>query len=191
MEKTYRGGFVRAAARVAIRLSVAVLLVAGFGSAARAQETGSPITRPCNHLCNTKLRFATAASSLDYLVTHGRIVPLSAIDPANEMVSFGLANSGGYFVAVTLPAGSLVARPGGRWIYKDQQARFTGGIQSMKIGPRRDALGGYRVDVVYFGDMSAATEATMTMLVRIGDDLFTDTGTWTQTQHGWSYALLP
>ena len=62
-----------------------------------------------------------------------------------------------------------------------------GGIARLRIRPRRDPLGGYRVDAVFYGDLSLATEATMTTLIRIGDDLFSDIGTWTQTPTGWVY----
>lgn len=189
--KTLLGVVRRGTVAGAVLASAAVVLVLGFSSRAIAQETGLPIFRACNHPCINTVRFAERPPSLDQLQLHAGILPSSSIDPATEPVSIGLANSGGFFVAVTLPPGSFRALSGGRWAYNNPTARKTGGLSAVRIWPRRTPTGSYRVNAFYWGDLSAATESTMTTLVRIDDDLFTDTAAWNQTQHGWSYDFLP
>lgn len=158
-----------------------------FPGRARAQETGDPILSPCSHVCLSSLRFARAYGQLDKLTLHMRILPISAIDPATEAVTVGLQNVVGTIAGETLPAGSIEDRENGLYDYNDPQARKAGGIAKFKIRPRKDALGGYRVDVVMYGDYSLATDPAMSTVILIGDDLFNNIGTWTQTKHGWVY----
>ncbi|MFM8409489.1 MAG: hypothetical protein ACKOCT_04365 [Alphaproteobacteria bacterium] len=164
--------------------AVAVLLA---GSEAVAQETGDPILTPCHHPCPAEIRFATSYGKLDKLAFHARIMPLGAIDPAAEDVTVGLQNVLGTIAGQTLPAGSIKARENGLYFYSDPTARKTGGIALLKIRPRRDPLGGYRADIIMYGDYSIATVPSMSTVILVGDDLFNNIGDWTSTKTGWIY----
>ncbi len=166
---------------------VATVATMTGASPARAQETGDPIITPCHHPCPAELKFGTAHGQLDSLTFHARIAPASAIDPATEVVTVGLQNLDGTIAGETLPAGTIGARQNGLYVYRNPQARKTGGIASFKLRPRRDPLGGYRVDIVMYGDYSIATLPTMSTVILVGDDLFNNIGTWTQTKKGWIY----
>jgi hypothetical protein len=41
----------------------------------------------------------------------------------------------------------------------------------------------------HYGDFSAATEALMTLQIRVGNDVFVNTSTWDRTSLGWYLAL--
>ena len=168
-------------------LVVALLLGLLLPASARSQESGDPILRPCSHPCPAEIRFAKRPGQLDRLVLHARINPASDIDPSTENFTIALSNLLGLIDGQTLAAGTITAGQNGLSYFNAPGARVAGGIARLRIRPRRDPLGGYRVDAVFYGDLSLATEATMTTLIRIGDDLFSDLGTWTQTPTGWVY----
>ena len=166
---------------------MALLLGLLLPASARSQESGDPILRPCSHPCPAEIRFAKRPGQLDRLVLHARINPASDIDPSTENFTIALSNLLGLIDGQTLAAGTITAGQNGLSYFNAPGARVAGGIARLRIRPRRDPLGGYRVDAVFYGDLSLATEATMTTLIRIGDDLFSDIGTWTQTPTGWVY----
>lgn len=174
-------------ARIAILAFVIATLALVAAGPARAQETGDPILTPCHHPCPATLSFAKAYGQLDKLVFHLRIMPIGPIDPATENVTIGLQNADGTIAGETLAPGTITARESGVYHYDDPQARKAGGVARLKIRPRKDPLGGYRVDIVMYGDYSIATLPTMSTVFLVGDDLFNDIGTWTQAKNGWVY----
>ena len=140
-----------------------------------------------------RIRFATgelAGDAHDQLVVHGRIVPMTPIDPPNEQVGVILTNAAGVLYRAAVPPGALVARgTGSRFIYRDADAARTRcGIAKieMRYVPAR---GYYRVRVVAYGDLSAATDPAMTLQFKVGDDGFVNSGLWQPTASGWKLVL--
>lgn len=172
--------------RFIVAIAAVAVTLLSWGDA-RAQETGDPILRPCRHPCPAELRFASAYGQLDKLIFHARITPVGTIDPANESVTIGLQNALGTIAGETLAPGTIDARQNGVYFYSDPTARKTGGIAQLKIRPRRDPLGGYRVDIIMYGDYSIATLPTMSTVILVGDDLSNNVGVWTETKTGWVY----
>lgn len=187
---TERGG-VRALAR---RTAGAALLVLGgmlLAGDVSAQELPQPITRPCVHPCLNKIQFAKDPR-LDKLTLHGRIIPLSSIDPAFEAFTLELTNANGTVFSATLNPGDLKEAAGGRRaIYRNPSARLTGGLFRVQIAQRNDPAGGYRVDIVAYGDMSSATLPEMTVFLLVGDDAFFTSDPWIERRNGWVVDFLP
>jgi len=155
------------------------------GSHAAAQEIPQPIGRPCKHPCVNKIRFVPGPK-LDILELHARIVPVSSIDPASEAFTVELTDGGGGTIfTATLNPGAFTLR-GKRYIYRNPAARTAGGLFRVQIAERENAGDGYRVDVIAYGDLSAATTPDITTFIAVGDDGFFDTSMWTQRSYGWS-----
>lgn len=176
-------------------LVLSLVIVAGLASGvgtAGAQEISQPITRPCKHPCPNRIRFATAPR-LDSLELHARVVPQTSIDPAFESFFVELSDSNGVvFFAVSVGPGDMKDTNGGRRaFYRNAAARTSGGIYQVTIAQRHDAIGGYRVDVRAYGDLSGATSGDITTAITIGDDLFSNTSTWLPQQDGWAVDFAP
>jgi hypothetical protein len=174
-------------------LPVMVLLVVGMvsGTDVAAQEIPQQITRPCKHPCLNKIRFV-AGPRLDKLELHARIVPLTSIDPAGESFLVELSNANGTIFTATLNPGDFVTTNGGkRYIYRNPAARTAGGLFRVQIAQRKDANEGYRVDLLAYADLTAATEAEMTTFLVVGDDGFFDTSTWLARNDGWVVDFQP
>lgn len=157
-----------------------------------AQEVPQPITRPCKHPCPNRIRFLPAPR-LDSLELHARIVPVSGIDPANEDFAVELTDGNGNSIfAAALPPGALRdTNAGKRVVYKNPAAKRTGGLFSVLITPRRDSLGGYRVDIRAYGDFTPPVSADITTFLAIGNDPFFDSQTWTPRSDGFSVDFNP
>ena len=167
-------------------LAAAVLLAS---QAARAQELPLPITRPCSHPCVNKIELRPG---LDRLTLHARIVPATGIDPTAEPFTIELSDAGQTLFTATVPPGNFVETAAGRrWALRNPAARTTGGLFRVLITQRNDGAGGYRVDVVAYGDLSAATTPDMSLFLVVGDDGFFDAGPWTQRVYGWSRDFAP
>lgn len=158
----------------------------------RAQEIPQPISRPCKHPCPNKLRF-DPGPRLDSLEIHARVVPLSSIDPANETFAFELTDvNGNTIFGATLAAGDLRDSNGGkRALYRNPAAKQTGGLYSVLITPRRDAIEGFRVDIRAYGNFTPPASDVITTFIAIGNDPFFDTRTWSPRQDGWSVDFTP
>jgi len=173
-------------------LAATVLLVVSAVLAPRpggAQEIPLPITRPCKHPCVNKILFASGPQ-LDKLELHARIVPATSIDPAGETFVFELSNANGTIFSATLPPGAF-ATSKKRYIYRNPAARTAGGLYRVTISERHDANEGFRVDLLAYGDLSAATLADMTTIIAVGGDGFFNSGPWNQLKHGWSLDFAP
>ncbi|MBY0275004.1 hypothetical protein K2Z84_06670 [Candidatus Binatia bacterium] len=158
----------------------------------RAQEIPQPISRPCKHPCPNRIRFQ-ASPRLDSVEIHARIVPVSSIDPANENFAFELTDGNGNSIfAAFLPAGSMRdTNAGKRVVYKNSAAKTAGGLYSVLITPRKDAIGGYRVDIRGYGDFTPPVSADITTFMAIGNDPFFDTRAWTPRADGYSVDFAP
>jgi hypothetical protein len=172
--------------------ALAAVALATLPAPSRAQEIPQPITRPCKHPCPNRIRFAPAPG-LDSLELHARIIPQSSIDPAFETFFVELSDANGnVFFAVSVSPGDMKETNGGRRaVYRNPAARSAGGVYQVTIMPRHDAIGGYRVDVRAYGDLSGATMADITTAITIGDDPFFDNGPWTQRSDGWVRDFIP
>lgn len=171
---------------------VIVAAVASGAAIAGAQEISQPITRPCKHPCPNRIRFA-AAPRLDSLELHARVVPQTSIDPAFETFFVELSDGNGIvFFAVSVSPGDMKDTNGGRKVfYRNPAARAAGGVYQVTIAPRHDAIGGYRIDVRAYGDLSGATSGDITTAITIGNDLFSNTSTWLPQQDGWAVDFTP
>jgi hypothetical protein len=171
-----------------VMLGLATLLVA---APSRAQEIPQPISRPCKHPCPNKIKFANAPR-LDSIELHARIVPISSIDPASEPVTVELSDPNGVLFTATLNPGDIKTTNGGkRWLYRNPAAKTAGGIYRLSIAPRHDVNEGYRVDVLAYGDLSAATDPNISTFIVVGGDSFFDNGPWTPHKNGWMRDFTP
>lgn len=170
----------------------AALALATLPAVARAQELPQPISRPCKHPCPNKLRF-DAGPRLDSVEIHARVVPLTSIDPAGETFAFELTDvNGNTIFGATLAAGDLRDTNGGkRTLYRNPAAKKTGGLYSVLITPRHDAIEGFRVDIRAYGNFTPPATDVITTFIAIGNDPFFDTRTWSPRHDGWSVDFTP
>ena len=158
---------------------------------AGAQELPQQITRPCKHPCPNKITFESAPH-LDSLELHARITPMVSIDPATQPFTVSLSNANGTIFTATLNPGDFKVTNGGkRFIFRNLAARKTGGLFRVQIAERHDGPGGYRVDVLAYGDLSAATLPDMTTIIAVGPNGFFDNSPWDPRNHGWSHDFMP
>ncbi len=155
----------------------------GMDSCTNICLSSNQITHPCKHPCQTLIRFIGTATTNDVFEFHGRVTPGTSIDPPNESFSISLSNANGVLFSGTVPPGSMRGRR--YWTFRVPGARKAGGLSLVRVTPRSDVPGTYKVDVRAYGDFTAATLAEMTIAVTIGDDPFSNTTTWTQTSNGW------
>jgi len=136
------------------------------------------------------LRFApisrTGPDKPDSLSVRSAFPVGTTIDAADDF-SIVLRNSSGVVYSASLESGDLVLR-GKTFSFTDRTARSgagtSDGIFLVKI---REVPGnrGTRITVRAFADLSAATEASMTLELRVGDDTITITDTWQPKAWGW------
>lgn len=177
--------------KLAVRgLLLALALVATWSVAAPAQEIPQPIVRPCKHPCLNKVRFVP--NRLDKLELHAGLLPLSSMDPGFETFTIELSNANGTIFTATLPPGAILTTNGGkRYSYRNPTARTAGGIYRVVVTQKKNAADGYRVDLIAYGDLSAATEADMSTFIAVGDDAFFDNSTWLARKDGWVVDFPP
>jgi hypothetical protein len=109
----------------------------------------------------------------------------------NEQVGVILSNAAGILYRAAVPPGALVARGSReqRFIYRDADAaRARCGIAKIEMR-YQPAHGYYRVRVIAYGDLSAATDPAMTLQLKVGDDGFVNSGVWERTASGWKLVL--
>jgi hypothetical protein len=121
----------------------------------------------------------------DRLMIHGTVSPCEPLDWAGSEVAGVLTNAKGVVAAFTLPAGSLVQRAAKRFTFNDRTARATrSGLAKLRISGKRNSF-----LFQLHGDLSDATDPTMTFQFRVGEHVFVHTGTWKKTSRGWSLSL--
>lgn len=139
----------------------------------------------CSHNCPDKLRWGKNGK-LDQLVVKSAFGPATVIDE-NDSLSISLKNAAGTIFSATLNAGDLSQR-GRNLVFSDKGAKlgrgFRGGIASVKIQDIPKGLG-TRVTIEVYGDLSAANDPTMTLRIRVGDDVTSVTDTWEELAFGW------
>jgi hypothetical protein len=160
------------------------------------QPTGTAAATPievCNHVCFDILRFAQISSTgpdkPDSLSVRSAFPAGATIDAADDF-SIVLRNGSGVVYSASLPSGGLVMR-GKTLSFTDHTARTGAGthdglflVKVRQVANNR----GTRITVQAFGDLSAATEATMTLELRVGDDRIVITDTWKPKAWGWQRA---
>jgi cysteine-rich repeat protein len=131
-----------------------------------------------------------AGPGLDEFTLHGRIVPLTPIDPSTETVAVLVSNENGVIYRGELQPGDMGGRGGKAvpWRFTDRKAAKQGnglrdGIARLSIAKTQG--GPYVVNILAYGDFSAATLPDMTVQFVVGDDAFQNTGTWKQVSYGW------
>ncbi|MEW6272072.1 MAG: hypothetical protein AB1689_22550, partial [Thermodesulfobacteriota bacterium] len=165
---------------VAIGTALLVAMAPGLG-AGRADAAQGTLVSACNGTigCPNKILLRNAVDTLQF---HAKITPMSAINPPAEDFSLTLRNANGVIFTETLGSNQL-QKVDNRFQFRDPSARRTAGFSRVTI--RRKGGGMYRVDVIAHGDMSAATLASMTVEIRIGDDTFATQNTWDDREFGW------
>jgi len=112
--------------------------------------------------------------------------PGAVIDP-NDPVSIVLSNANGIVFAADLLPGDLSLR-GKTLIFSDKGAKkgnpIRGGLASVKIAATPQGTG-TRITIEAYADMSAATEAQMTLEISVGDDENGVVDTWESRAYGW------
>jgi len=139
-----------------------------------------PIVHPCRHPCPSRIALAGRIDALELSVG---FAPATPVDPAAEELSVRVANAGGTIATFLVPAGSLDQVGTRTFQVRDVTARLAGGVGRARVKLRPD--GTVRLNLLAFGDLSAATSAGMTVEIRLGDDVATTAQAWVQRQHGW------
>jgi hypothetical protein len=113
--------------------------------------------------------------------------PIGAFIPDNADLDILLENAAGVVYHASLFPGDL-SRRGKSLVFIDRNAKkgagFRGGLANVKIQEVPNGLG-MRVTIEAYGDLSAATDPTMTLTIRVGQHLSEITDTWQQTNFGW------
>ena len=123
------------------------------------------------------------------LSLHGRIMPLTPIDPVADGLGIIVTNTNGVVFRGRLLPGDL-KRVRNRFTFGDRAAAAgngrRGGIQKIVLSKDRAR---YRLTLRAFGDLDAATVPVMTVQIVIGDDAFFSKGEWWRTKRGWKFEL--
>lgn len=146
-------------------------------------DTGGVPNRACNSNCTGRIakdpgsiKFNVGRSAIDRLQINGRIMPPAPIDPSTMVVGVILSKTNGGDIIYTgqLPVGALTPL-GRKFAYRNRGAKTAGGFSEFQFSPHK---GGYRMKLVAFGDLSAATDPDMTVEVDFGAGQYTNTATW-------------
>jgi uncharacterized repeat protein (TIGR01451 family) len=125
---------------------------------------------------------------------HGRFIPQTPADPFAEGFRYVLSNENGVIYSAELLPGDMRVRTRknlSKWTWKDTTARksrgLRDGIYRLGIHQRLEKSGdiSYVMTILAYGDMSAATLATMTTHIYIGDDVAFLTAEWSGQLGGW------
>ncbi len=128
--------------------------------------------------------------SLDMLRVFGAILPRTTFDPTTERFGIAVSNSAGVLFSAAVPPGGLGPRGETRWVLRDPAARLNGGIFSASLKREETSDGTVlRFVIVAFGEFSAATDASMSIEIAIGDDAAVHTTDWTSLGSGWRVEL--
>jgi cysteine-rich repeat protein len=143
-----------------------------------------PITPICHHPCPSLIRFRPDAR--DKLYTRFGIAADPAFDPTLRPFKVSLYNSTGLLYSGELLAGDI-EKNGRRYQFFDPDAALTGGsrdgIRFLQMSRRPDGL--WRFQMKAFADLSTATEPVMTIVIQVGDEVFSVTAPWSQIRNGW------
>jgi hypothetical protein len=139
----------------------------------------------CHHDCPDQIRYGKNGKA-DQMTVRSAFGPGATILDSDSL-SITLSNAAGTIYSASLQAGDLSER-GNSIIFLDKRAKsgkgFRGGIASVKIQAVPKDLG-TRVTIQVYGDLSAASDPTMTLTIRVGDDVTSVTDTWQEMAYGW------
>ena len=153
------------------------------------RPTGTAIVPPgptpvdvCHHNCPDKIRW----NKVDQLIVRTAF-PIQAVVSDSDDLSLTLENANGVIYSASLQPGDLLRR-GKSLVFTDRGAKkgagVRGGIAKVKIQEVPKGLG-IRVTIEAYGDLSAATDPTMTLKVRVGAHANQVTDFWQETAFGW------
>ncbi|TMA38751.1 MAG: hypothetical protein E6J79_05805 [Deltaproteobacteria bacterium] len=135
----------------------------------------------------TAIKFGPAGAGLDRFTSHGRVTITSPVDVAGSELGWLLSNARGRIYSAVLPPGALTRTASGTlFTYKNLAAKTGGGIYKAQVKITRYRISyGYRIET--YGDMSAATDAAMSLQFYIGNQPTPGIhrGLWTRTKSGW------
>ncbi len=157
-----------------------------FAAQATAQEIPQPLLGNCCS-CTGSLE-EHPPGQMDSIRVAARVLPVSAMNPFDEGFVFELENAGGVLFSGTLAPGDMDENSlGRRWTFSDPAARTSGGLLRVLIQEMTGPLAGYVIQVLAYGDLSAATDPTMTVRMAVGGDAFFDTSLWVGRRNGFRH----
>ncbi len=118
-------------------------------------------------------------------------IPLTSsavINPATERVGILLTNQDDVLLRHFIEPGNFTVI-GKKWFFRDKTALVSGGLFRMEVGRIGNAKERHRIKYKAFGDFDAATVATMTFEIVIGDDCFYNKATWRRISAGWKLGI--
>jgi hypothetical protein len=123
----------------------------------------------------------------DLFRMHARFIPVSEVDALVDGFAIEITNSAGIIYRAELVGADFkVNGNGSRFRFRDAAAKTgngsRGGIYKLTL-LQRDGAYSWRLQA--YADLSAATEARMTMHILIGDDGTSITADWGQVKNGW------
>jgi len=151
---------------------------------ARPQQALDACQNDCTPpICSDPSRIAFGGG-LDRFDFHGRLTDLvdgRAVDGTEMFVVQLTAPDGSVVYRASLLPGTLEARTGNSFVYRNNGARAGGGIARLSL---QHVRGAYRAKLTAYGDLSAA-QSTMKNEVFIGLQEWTIAGVWQPIQNGW------
>lgn len=128
------------------------------------------------------------APGRDLLTLHGSLSPRATLDVTGAACGILLTNAHGTIYRAELASGALVAQSSMFFKFRDRRALVARqGVWKIDVHRRR--RGGYTFSLKAYGDLSAATEATMTVQWHLGGEVFMNLSTWQKMSHGWKLEL--
>lgn len=162
-------------------LVAAVVAVAAALPARSAGAAVGTLVSACGGTigCPNKINLRGAVNTITF---QAKLTPTTPLSPATETFAFMLSNAHGVIFAGSLSAGQL-HREGRRYQYRNQNARTVGGFSRVTLRPTKGSS--WRLTVIAHGNLSAATLATMSVDIAIGNDTFATINPWSPREFGW------
>jgi hypothetical protein len=158
-------------------------------------DTAGP-SQTCNADCTGKflrdpatITFHASTLGTDRLKVGGLLYPQVDFDLEHQAVAIRLSNANGVIYSGGLASGQLVrVKRTFKYVNKGAAKDPSGGIMRFLFFPHHKAFGsaaGYRMKMITYGDLSAATLDTMTIELVVGDSSqFLHKAQWIRTRKG-------
>jgi hypothetical protein len=174
----------RSSLRVPVVLGAVVAVLAVLGgplAGGRAHAAAGTLVSACGGTigCPNKINLRGAVDTLTF---QARITATTPTSPATEPFVVTVRNANGVVFSGILAAGNL-RQEGRRFQFRDPGAKKAGGFSRVTLRPK--GANGWRLTVIAHGDMSAATLATMSVEISLGDDTFATVNPWSRREFGW------
>ncbi len=168
-------------------IALCTVIFAAAGHAA-AQEIPQPLLGNC---CScTGAIHDEAGAGLDTIRVATRVVPVSFMNPFDDGFTLELVSGAVPVFSASLAPGEMDENVfGRRWTWHDPNARSTGGFSRVLVQEMTGGLGGFLIHVYAYGDLSTATDPSMTIRIAIGGDSFFDTSLWTVRNNGFRHGF--